>query len=127
MSKNPTIVTDSIIDSEGKHISDSIKIFPMTIRRYAWFEKLNSPFINPDVKFDINGIIPSVYIMTRTANELKQYGTNDIEKLISDSFDWAEDLSLNDVPEMISAVTKQMSQINKAAPDAAVDDKKKAQ
>lgn len=118
MAKNPTIVTDAIINSEGSKISENINIYPMTIRRYAWFEKLNSPFINSEVKFDINNIIPSVYIMTRTADELKTYGTNNIEKLIEDSFDWSESLSLNDIPEMITAVTKQMTALNKSAPDA---------
>lgn len=123
--KNPKIVTDAILDSNGNSLSDAIKIFPMTIRRYAIFEKLDSPFINPEIKFDINGIIPSVYVMTRTNEELKKYGSNDIEKIISDSFDWSEELSLDDVPKMITAVTRQMQAINKASPDATDNNSKK--
>lgn len=115
---NPKIVVDEILNSNGTEISKEIKIFPMTIRRYSWFEKLESPFIDATKKFDINGIIPSVFVMTRTSDELKQYGSNNIEKLIADSFDWSEDLSLDDVPKMITAVTKQMTDLNKASPDA---------
>ena len=115
--KNPKLVVDSILDSNGKEVK-SIKIYPMTIRRYAWFEKLNSPFINPEIKFDVNGIIPSVYVMCKTKEELKKYNSTDTEKLISDAFDWAEELSLADIPDMISSVTKQMQELNKASPDS---------
>ena len=125
-SKNPKIVVDSILDSNGKEINN-IKIYPMTIRRYAWFEKLNSPFINSEVKFDVNGVIPSVYVMCKSKDELKKYNSNDIEKLISDAFDWSENLSMNDIPDMITSVTKQMQELNKASPDATdnLDGKKK--
>ena len=79
MAKNPKIVVDAILDSDGKEVNN-IKIYPMTIRRYAWFEKLNSPFINSEVKFDVNGVIPSVYVMCKSKDELKKYNSNDIEK-----------------------------------------------
>ena len=115
--KNPQIVVNSILDSNGTDVKH-IKIYPMTIRRYAWFEKLNSPFINPDIKFDVNGIIPSVYVMCKTKEELKKYNSTDVEKIISDAFDWAEDLSLDDIPDMISYVTKQMQDLNRASPDS---------
>lgn len=117
MANNPKIVVDAILDSDGKEVNN-IKIYPMTIRRYAWFEKLNSPFINSEVKFDVNGVIPSVYVMCKSKDELKKYNSNDIEKLISDAFDWSEDLSMNDIPDMITSVTKQMQELNKASPDA---------
>ena len=122
--KNPQIVVNSILDSDGTEVKH-IKIYPMTIRRYAWFEKLNSPFINPEIKFDVNGIIPSVYVMCKTKDELKKYNSTDVEKLISDAFDWAEELSLSDIPDMISYVTKQMQELNKASPDSTEDNGKK--
>lgn len=118
MTKNPKIVTDAILNSDGSKISENIKIYPMTIRRYAWFETLESPFIDSSRKFDVNSIIPSVYVMCLKKDELKNYGSNDIEKLKQDAFDWSEDLSLNDIPDMITAVTKMMVELNKAAPDS---------
>lgn len=123
--KNPKIVTDAILNSNGEDINSEIKVYPMTIRRYAWFEKLNSPFINSEVKFDVNGVIPSVYVMCSTKEKLKEYSSNDVEKLISDAFDWSEDLSMNDVPKMITSVTKQMQDLNKASPDATDNNSKK--
>lgn len=123
--KNPKIVVDSILNSNGEDINSEIKVYPMTIRRYALFEKLNSPFINSDVKFDVSNIIPSVYVMCSTKEKLKEYSSNDIEKLISDAFDWSEDLSMNDIPKMITSVTKQMEELNKASPDATDNNSKK--
>jgi hypothetical protein len=123
--KNPKIVVDSILNSNGEDINSEIKVYPMTIRRYALFEKLNSPFINSEVKFDVSNIIPSVYVMCSTKEKLKEYSSNDIEKLISDAFDWSEDLSMNDIPKMITSVTKQMEELNRASPDATDNNSKK--
>ena len=63
--------------------------------------------------------------MTRTKDELKKYASNDIEKLVSDSFDWSDSLDMDDVPSMIKAVTKQFTEINKASPDSVEDNSKK--
>ena len=122
--KNPKIVVDAIIDQNGQEVN-TVKIYPVTIRRYAFLEKLNSPFINPEVQFTVNTIIPSVFVMTRTKDELKKYASNDIEQLIADSFDWSDSLDMDDVPEMIKAVTKQFTEINKASPDSVEDNSKK--
>ena len=119
--KNPKLVVDAILDQNGTEVN-TVKIYPVTIRRYAFLEKLNSPFINPEVQFTVNTIIPSVFIMTRTKDELKKYASNDIEQLVSDSFDWSDSLNMDDVPEMIKAVTKQFTEINKASPDSTETD-----
>ena len=56
--KDPVIVTDSIINSDGTQ-AGSVHIYPVTIFRYAWLERLESPFIDPSKKFDVNSIIPT--------------------------------------------------------------------
>ena len=122
--KNPQIVVDAIINQNGQEVN-TVKLYPVTIRRYAFLEKLNSPFINPEVQFTVNTIIPSVFVMTRTKDELKKYASNDIEKLVQDSFDWSDSLNMDDVPEMIKAVTKQFTEINRASPDSTEDNSKK--
>ena len=122
--KNPQIVVDAIIDQNGTEVN-TVKIYPVTIRRYAFLEKLNSPFINPEVQFTVNTIIPSVYVMCKTKEELKKYASNDIEKLIADSFDWSDSLNMDDIPQMIKVVTKQFTEINRASPDSTEDNSKK--
>ena len=63
--------------------------------------------------------------MCKTKEELKKYNSTDVEKLISDAFDWAEDLSIDDIPDMIASVTKQMQELNNASPDSTEDNSKK--
>lgn len=118
--KNPKLVVDTIMESsEEKQQEGQVKIFPMTIRRYAILEKLDSPFIDPNVDFQINTIIPTAYVMCTSKDKLREYKSNDIEKLIQDSYDWSEDLEVNDIPDMVKAITKQLNDMNKASPDQA--------
>jgi hypothetical protein len=63
--------------------------------------------------------------MCKSKDELKKYNSNDVEKIISDAFDWSEDLSMNDIPDMITSVTRQMQELNKASPDATDNNNKK--
>lgn len=43
---NPKLVVDALIDS-GEKAADKTSVQQMTIRRYAWLEKLDSPFLDP--------------------------------------------------------------------------------
>lgn len=97
----------------------------MTIRRYALLEKIGSPFAGSDAAFDINAVVPAAYIMSTPKDKLKQYTSADKDKLIEDAFDWSEDLSLDDLPKMVSSLAQQLMDMNKAAPDSAPQDSKK--
>ena len=116
--KDPVIVTDSIINSNGTQ-AGSVHIYPVTIFRYAWLERLESPFIDPSKKFDVNSIIPTAYVFCNTPDELRKYTTGDVEKFKNDAFAWADKvLDLDDIPMLIKSITDQMTALNKAAPDA---------
>lgn len=101
--KNPQTVVDEIVNS-GKE-SKVVSVFPLTIRRYALLEKIGSPFAGGDAPFDINAIVPAAYIMSTPKDKLRQYSSADKDKLIADAFDWSEDLSLDDLPKMVNALT----------------------
>ena len=119
--KDPVIVTDSIINSDGTQ-AGSVHIYPVTIFRYAWLERLESPFIDPSKKFDVNSIIPTAYVFCSTPDELRKYTTGDVEKFKNDAFAWADKvLDLDDLPMLIKSITNQMTALNKAAPAAVPD------
>lgn len=59
--KNPQVVLDAIIDAPGC-IGD-VTINDVTILRYAYLEKLHSPFIDTTQEFNVENIIPSVYVL----------------------------------------------------------------
>lgn len=117
--KNPKLVVDAIIENNDEKTETNVKVFPMTIRRYAILEKLDSPFIDPTVDFEINTIIPTAFVMCTPKDKLREYMAHDIEKLIEDAYDWSEDLDINDIPDMVKAITKQLNDMNKASPDQA--------
>lgn len=113
---DPEIVVDAIL-AEG--IDDrSVQVYPVTIRRYALLEKLGSPFVDPEKPFTVDGIVPSVFVMTRSADELKKFCNAPAEALREAAFAWSEDLPLDDVPKMVKAVTDQFLGLQKAAPDS---------
>lgn len=118
MNKDPKIVIENVIDSNGtKTDTNKIDIYPVTITRYAFLEMLDSPFLNPEVKFGISTVIPTAYVFCSTSEILRKYTSKDIDKLISDAYAWADEkLTLDDTPELIKHITDQMMKLNKASP-----------
>ena len=118
MNKDPKIVVENIIDSNGtKTDTNKIDIYPVTITRYAFLEMIDSPFLNPEVKFGISTVIPTAYVFCSTSEKLRKYTSKDIDKLISDAYAWADEkLTLDDTPELIKNITDQMMKLNKASP-----------
>lgn len=122
---NPSIVVDTIIDAPKK--IGNIEISDITILKYSYLEKLNSPFITSNEEFTVSNIIPTVFVLAHGKKDLRKYG-NDIESLKLDALEWAdENLKIDDVPALISTIVDKFTQMNKAAPsgDAASDDPKK--
>lgn len=116
--KNPTLVTNTIIDS-NKPQELTLPAYPMTIRRYALLEKLDSPFVGGNGEFTVDAIVPAAYIISTPNEKLREYTSEDAKKIRSDAFDWAEQLSINDLPSLVQNLTKQLQDMNKAAPDPA--------
>ena len=114
-SEDPKIVVDAIL-AEGNP-DEQIKVYPVTIRRYALLEKLDSPFINPEKQFTVDNIVPSVFVMTRSAEELKKFCNVGPDVVRDAAFTWSEDLPLDDIPKMVKAVTDQFLNLQKAAPE----------
>ena len=112
------IVVENVIDSNGtKTDTNKIDIYPVTITRYAFLEMIDSPFLNPEVKFGISTVIPTAYVFCSTSENLRKYTSKDIDKLISDAYAWADEkLTLDDTPELLKNITDQMMKLNKASP-----------
>ena len=120
--QNPTIVTDAIIETPKDF--GKIKINPLSIFRYAYLEKVKSPFLALTDDFTIENIAPSVFILAQDKEVLKKYAHN-IDKLKEDALDYIdENLDMEKLPDIISEVMAKFSALNKAAPsDSGVDTK----
>lgn len=120
MTDNPQIVLNQIVGNGETDIGKGdnvVHVYPLTIARYAFLELLDSPFINPEKKFELNSVIPAAFVMSHTPRELRKYNSKNLDMLVADSLEWADaELKLEDVPELIKAIVSQLQALNKAAP-----------
>lgn len=121
----PQMVLDAVIDAPKKF--GSVEIGDITILKYAYLEKLHSPFIDPTQEFTVESIAPAVFVLAKDKKELRKYG-NDIETLKMDALEWIdENVDISEVPNIIKAIVAKLTAVNKAAPSGAAngDPKKK--
>ena len=123
--KNPEIVLDALTESPKKFSKFELK--PLTISKYAWLERLHSPFIDSSIEFSVDTVVPTLFVLASDRGTLKKVG-RDIEDVKEAAFEWAdENLEIKEVPEAIKAVVAMFTAMNKAAPTASSgsDDPKK--
>ena len=117
------MVIDAVIDAPKSF--GKVTLSDITILKYAYLEKLHSPFIDPSQDFSVENIAPSIYVLAADKKELRKYGS-DIETLKLDALEWVdENLDLNDVPAVIKEIVSKLTALNKAAPAGATADPKK--
>lgn len=120
---NPKAVLDAIIESP-KTFGD-VTIGDITILKYAYLEKLHSPFIDSTQEFSVENIVPTIFILASDKKQLRKYGSS-IDELKLDALEWADEhLNLEDVPNVIKAIIEKLTQINKAAPSGSEGSSKK--
>lgn len=112
---DPKIVVDAIL-AEGN--DDKIGVYPVTIRRYALLERIESPFVKTDLPFTVDNVIPTTFVMCQKPEELKRWCNATTGEIREAAFEWSENLPLDDIPKMIAAITDQFLKIQKAAPDS---------
>ena len=118
---NPKIVVDAVLDEEKTF--GKIKLQQITVYKYCLLERLNSPFINPDGEFTIDSIAPTVFVLSKSRDELKEY-VGDLDKLKEAALDFLDDnLTVSDVPEIMKTVVKMFVDLNKAAPQSDAEKK----
>lgn len=57
-------------------------------------------------------------------DELKLLKSTSKDEVVEKAFDWADDLDVEQIPELVKEVVAQLSGVNKAAPDSTEDPKK---
>ena len=79
--ENPKIAIEAIVDGEKK-IGDDLKVYPISIGRYALLELVESPFVAKDKDFTLYNLVPTFYIMCNPKENLKGYTRKNIEALV---------------------------------------------
>lgn len=120
--QNPDVVIDAITNTDTTY--GKIVINTPTIRRYAFLEKLKSPFVFGDIGFDLENVIPSVYILAAAKDELKALSGKSVDDIKDIAMDWADDnLDMKTLPDIIKDVVAVFTKINESAPQG-VSEKK---
>ena len=120
---DPKVAVDAILENEFE--IDGLKIYPITLGRYALLEILKSPFIYSDIQFQVSTMLPSIFVMTQDIKELSKYNSDNINELKQKSMIWAEEKDIKNVDKIIEAVIKRMKQLNEVSPQSSSEDKKK--
>ena len=120
--QNPDIVIDAITNTDKTY--NGITINTPTIRRYAYLEKLKSPFVFSDVGFELENVIPSVYVLAATKDELKVLSGKSVGEIKDIAMDWADDnLDMKTLPDIIKDVVAVFTKINESAPQGTTEKK----
>lgn len=122
--ENPKSAIDAILEDD-KELKSGLRIFPITLGRYALLELVKSPLIDKDTKFSTISLIPTFYIMTREVSELKGYNSRNIEQLEADAMEWAENQTIQDSNEILDELLQKFNLVQRVKPDVAEDTKKK--
>ena len=115
--ENPKIAIEAIVDGE-KRIGDDLKVYPISIGRYALLELVESPFVAKDKDFTLYNLVPTFYIMCNPKENLKGYTRKNIETLVEKSLEWAEDFDTSIVSKLIDNVAESLGLLKKVQPQA---------
>lgn len=120
--QNPDVVIDAITNTDKTY--NGITINTPTIRRYAYLEKLKSPFVFGDIGFELENVIPSIYVLAATKDELKVLSGKSVDEIKDIAMDWADDnLDMKTLPDIIKDVVAVFTKINESAPQGTSEKK----
>ena len=99
---NPKAAIDALLESTVE--AGKLKVYPLTVARYALLELVDSPLVTLDGgQLTVIDVIPSVFIMTQPPRDLSKYNSRNIDKLKEDAFEWAEDgMTAGSVPLVVN-------------------------
>ena len=120
--QNPDVVIDAITNTDKTY--NGITINTPTIRRYAYLEKLKSPFVFGDIGFELENVVPSIYVLAATKDELKVLSGKSVDEIKDIAMDWADDnLDMKTLPDIIKDVVEVFTKINESAPQGTSEKK----
>ena len=89
-------------------------------------ELVESPFIGSGKDMSISNILPSLYIMTHGKSDLKGITSRNIDKLYEKATEWADDIGIDTIPEIIKEVIEKVQELMKTSPTSGSDDDDKS-
>lgn len=106
--------------SPAKDVED-IKVYPITLARYALLELVKSPFVTASKDFTTIAMIPTIYVCCAETTVLKKYNSSNIDELKQDAIAFADNIDPKKLGTLIKELDSRVRQLLDVAPQIPED------
>ena len=106
--------------SPAKDVED-IKVYPITLARYALLELVKSPFVTASKDFTTIAMIPTIYVCCADTAQLRKYNSNNIDELKQDAIAFADNIDPKKLGTLIKELDSRVRQLLDVAPQIPED------
>lgn len=106
--------------SPAKDVED-IKVYPITLARYALLELVKSPFVTASKDFTTISMIPTIYVCCADTAQLKKYNSSNIDELKQDAIAFADSIDPKKLGTLIKELDSRVRQLLDVAPQIPED------
>ena len=106
--------------SPAKDVED-IKVYPITLARYALLELVKSPFVTASKDFTTIAMIPTIYVCCADTAQLKKYNSSNIDELKQDAIAFADNIDPKKLGTLIKELDSRVRQLLDVAPQIPED------
>lgn len=106
--------------SPAKDVED-IKVYPITLARYALLELVKSPFVTASKDFTTIAMIPTIYVCCADTAKLRKYNSSNIDELKQDAIAFADNIDPKKLGTLIKELDSRVRQLLDVAPQIPED------
>ena len=106
--------------SPAKDVED-IKVYPITLARYALLELVKSPFVTASKDVTTLAMIPTIYVCCAETAALKKYNSSNIDELKQDAIAFADNIDPKKLGTLIKELDSRVRQLLDVAPQIPED------
>lgn len=106
--------------SPAKDVED-IKVYPITLARYALLELVKSPFVTASKDFTTIAMIPTIYVCCADTAQLRKYNSSNIDELKQDAIAFADNIDPKKLGSLIKELDSRVRQLLDVAPQIPED------
>lgn len=100
---------------------EEIKVYPITLARYALLELVKSPFVTASKDFTTIAMIPTIYVCCADTAQLRKYNSSNIDELKQDAITFADNIDPKKLGTLIKELDSRVRQLLDVAPQIPED------
>lgn len=100
---------------------EEIKVYPITLARYALLELVKSPFVTASKDFTTIAMIPTIYVCCADTAQLRKYNSSNIDELKQDAIAFADNIDPKKLGMLIKELDSRVRQLLDVAPQIPED------